>query len=93
MALSPKSNTAEMAIDKAMNDIYMGNVGKVPNHIKNHSKDYKYPHSFKGSYVKQQYLPDEIKNRKYYIPKNSSKYENALSRVLDKIEKRNAEQK
>lgn len=89
MSLSPKSNTAEMAINMAMNDIYKGNVGKVPNHLKTHSKDYKYPHNFKGSYVHQQYLPDEIKNKKYYIPKNSSKYEMALSKILDKIEKMN----
>ena len=87
MTLSPKSNTAEMAIDKALNDIYKGSTGKVPKHLQTNSKDYKYPHSYKGSFVKQQYLPDELISRKYYVPKNSSKYEANLANVLSKIEK------
>ena len=87
MALSPKSNTAEAAIDRALNDIYKGNTGKVPNHLHTNSKDYKYPHSYKGSFVSQQYLPDELVGRKYYVPKNSSKYESNLAKVLEKIEK------
>ena len=87
MALSPKSNTAEMAIDRALNDIYKGNTGRVPKHLQTNSKDYKYPHSYKGSFVKQQYLPDELIGRKYYVPKNSSKYEMNLASVLSKIEK------
>ena len=87
MTLSPKSNTAEMAIDKALNDIYKGSTGKVPKHLQTNSKDYKYPHSYKGSFVKQQYLPDELIGRKYYVPKNSSKYEANLANVLSKIEK------
>ncbi len=85
MALSPKSNSAYMAINNAINDIQMGNVGKVPNHLKTNSKDYKYPHNFKGSYVKQQYLPDEIKDKKYYFPKLTSKYEINLKNIYDKI--------
>ena len=87
MALSPKSNTAEMAIDRALNDIYKGNTGRVPKHLQTNSKDYKYPHSYKGSFVKQQYLPDELVGKKYYIPKNSSKYEMNLANILAKIEK------
>ena len=63
MALSPKSNSAHVALDLAINDVKMGNAPKVPNHIKTNSKDYKYPHNYKGSYVKQQYLPDELVNR------------------------------
>ena len=69
MALSPKSNSAHVAFDNAINDVQMGHVGKVPNHIKTNSKDYKYPHNYKGSYVRQQYLPDELVGRKYYNPK------------------------
>ncbi len=88
MALSPKSNSAIMAIDSALNDIYKGNVGKVPNHIKTNSKDYKYPHSYKGSYVKQQYLPDELVDRKYYVPKESSKYEIAIKQIYDRLNKK-----
>ena len=87
MTLSPKSNTAEMAIDRALSDIYKGNTGKVPKHLQTNSKDYKYPHSSKGSFVKQQYLPDELVGKKYYIPKNSSKYEMNLANILAKIEK------
>ena len=87
MTLSPKSNTAEMALDKALIDIYKGSTGKVPKHLQTNSKDYKYPHSYKGSFVKQQYLPDELIGRKYYVPKNSSKYEANLANVLSKIEK------
>lgn len=85
MALSPKSNSAYEAINTALNDVYKGNVGKVPSHLKTNSKDYKYPHSYKGSYVKQQYLPDELVNTEYYHPKLSSKYEISLKNIYDKI--------
>lgn len=85
LALSPKSNSAHMALDYAINDIRNGNTGNVPNHIKINSKDYKYPHDYPNTYVKQQYLPDNLKNRKYYIPKTTSKYENSLKSVYDKI--------
>ncbi|MBQ9011404.1 MAG: replication-associated recombination protein A [Bacilli bacterium] len=87
MALSPKSNSSYMAINEAINDILKGNTGKVPNHLKTNSKDYKYPHSFKGSFVKQQYLPDELRGKKYYIPKASSKYEKSIKEIYEKIEK------
>lgn len=87
MALSPKSNSGYMAINMAINDVEMGNVGKVPNHLKTNSKDYKYPHNYKGSFVKQQYLPDEIKDKKYFNPKLTSKYEANLKAIYDKINK------
>ena len=86
MALSPKSNSAYLAIDKAIGDVEMGSVGKVPNHIKTNSKDYKYPHNYKGSFVKQQYLPDELINKKYYYPKESSPYEKKVKEIYEKIE-------
>jgi len=86
MALSPKSNSAYDAIGAALNDIYKGNVGKVPSHLKTSSKDYKYPHSYKGGYVKQQYLPDELVGRKYYVPKTTSKYEISIKQIYDKIQ-------
>ena len=85
MALSPKSNSAHDAINAALNDVYKGNVGKVPSHLKTTSKDYKYPHSYKGSYVKQQYLPDELLGREYYVPKTTSKYEIGIKQIYDKI--------
>lgn len=85
LALSPKSNSAEMAIEAALNDIRSGNTGNVPNHIKTNSKDYLYPHSYPNDWVKQQYLPDQIKDRKYYLPKTTSKYEESLKSVYDKL--------
>ena len=87
LALSPKSNSAHVALDNALLDIRNGNTGNVPSHIKTNSKDYKYPHDYPNAFVKQQYLPDKIKNRKYYIPKTTSKYEIALKSVYDKLEK------
>ncbi len=89
LALSPKSNSAHVALDMALNDIRSGNTGNVPNHIKTSSPDYLYPHNYANAYVKQQYLPDNIKNRKYYIPKTTSKYEQSLKTVYDKINKLN----
>lgn len=86
LALSPKSNSAYSALDSALNVVRMGNSGNVPNHIKTNSEDYLYPHNYKGSWVKQQYLPDEIKDDKYYFPK-INKYENMLKEIMDKIEK------
>ena len=86
MALSPKSNTAHVAFDEALKDIEEGNVGSIPNHIKTDSEDYKYPHNYPGAYVKQQYLPDKIKNKKYYTPKDIG-YEKQVKEVYDKIEK------
>lgn len=87
LALSPKSNSGHLALDKALEDIRRGNTGNVPNHIKTNSFDYKYPHDYPNSFIKQQYLPDNIKNAKYYIPKETSKYEQSLKSVYDKIEK------
>ena len=86
MALSPKSNSAHLALDAALNDIRLGSTGNVPNHIKTNSKDYKYPHNFKNHYVKQQYLPDNIKNKRYYIPANN-KYEDSLNKLHNEITK------
>lgn len=88
MALSPKSNTAHVALDEALNDIYKGNVGVVPNHIKTSSSDYKYPHDYKGAYVKQQYLPDKLKDRHYFKPKDIG-YEINFKTVYDKLNKIN----
>lgn len=85
LALSPKSNSAHIALDMALNDIEKGNTGNVPKHIKTNAIGYKYPHDYPHSYVKQQYLPDNIKNRKYYIPKDTSKYEINLKSIYNKI--------
>ena len=87
MALSPKSNTAYLAIAKALNDIETKDIGPIPNHLKSPFKGYKYPHNYKNSFVKQQYLPDNIKNEKYYLPKDTSKYEKALKEVKNNLDK------
>lgn len=86
MALSPKSNTAHIAFDAALEDIEKGNVGTIPAHIKPDSPDYKYPHNYKGAYVKQQYLPDKLKNKKYYNPKDIG-YEKQIKEIYEKLEK------
>ncbi len=80
MALSPKSNSAYLAIDKALTTIRTKNCGSVPKHIHTNSKDYLYPHNYKNSWVKQQYLPNNIKNEKFYYPKNNA-YENNLNKI------------
>lgn len=86
LCLAPKSNSGHIALDLALKDIENGNIGKVPSHINAQAFGYKYPHNYKGSYVVQQYLPDELKNRVYYKPKNN-KYEQTLKITLDNIEK------
>ena len=89
MALSPKSNSAYMAFEKAYSDIEKGEIYPVPDTIRIDSKIYKYPHDYKGSYVKQQYLPDNLKNKKYFEAKLTSKYEKDLNDVYEKIQKIN----
>lgn len=76
VANSPKSNSAYMAINTVMQDIEKGIGGNIPRQLQNKHFDgedaevkgqnYKYPHDFPGHYVNQQYLPDQIKNKKYY---------------------------
>jgi len=85
MALSPKSNSAELAIDTALQIISNTNSGNVPNHIKNGNPDYKYPHDYKNSYVKQQYLPDNVKNVKIYHPRDN-KNERMLRDIMEKLD-------
>lgn len=86
MALSPKSNSAESAIDNALSLIETADTGNVPSHLKNPSNEYKYPHNYKNSYVKQQYLPDNIKDIKLYHPKDN-KNEMILKEIMNRLEK------
>ena len=84
LALSPKSNSAVMAIDKALEDVNAGRTPKIPNQIINAAnfedkKKYIYPHDFKEALVYQQYLPDELKDKIYFEGKNTGKYERALN--------------
>ena len=87
MSLSPKSNSAICAIDKVLNDIETGKCDDIPNHIKISANGYKYPHDFPNDFVKQQYLPDNLKKKQYYIPKENSQYEKSLKQVNDKLNK------
>ena len=86
LALSPKSNSAYLALDNATNDIHKGNTGNVPNHLKTTSKDYKYAHNYPNHIVKQQYLPDNLKGKRYYQPQNN-KNENTLKTINNNIKK------
>ena len=85
LALSPKSNSANTAIQKVLEDIENGNAFPIPKHINSTAFGYKYPHDYKGAYVVQQYLPDKLVNRKYYIPKDTSKYELLLKEQYNKL--------
>ena len=51
------------------------------------TSEYKYPHDYPNNYVVQQYLPDNLKNRKYYIPKDTSVNERTLKQIYEKLEK------
>ena len=86
LALSPKSNSAISAIDEALYDLKKGNTGNVPNHIKTTSKDYKYAHNYPNHIVKQQYLPNNLKGKRYYIAQDN-KNELKLKDINDKIKK------
>ncbi len=94
LATAPKSNSAICAIDEALADIEKGNCGEIPLHLKDsHYKgaaemgrgvEYKYPHSYPNHYVEQQYLPDVIKDRKYYVP-GENKFEQNSNEYWNKI--------
>ena len=91
---APKSNSGEMAIDKAMADIKAGNVGSIPRQLQNTHYDgednqnkgqhYLYPHDYNHHYVVQQYLPDILKDRQYY-KYGDNKNEQAFKSYWDKI--------
>jgi len=91
MALSPKSNTAHIALDKALEDVRTGRCDDIPDTIKIHSTIYKYPHDYPNNYVVQQYLPDNLRNRSYYIPKDTSPNERILKQIKEKLDKKKEE--
>ncbi len=95
VASSPKSNSAYKAISTALKDVKSGKIYQIPRHLQNIHCDsseksdndipeYKYAHDFKNHWVNQQYLPDEIKNTKYYYP-GENKNEKAFKDYLKKI--------
>ncbi len=86
MALSPKSNSADAAINEAIQDIENGNVGRIPEHIRTTSPNYKYPHNYPNYWVDQQYMPDKLRNRHYYSPRKN-KFETEMYKFNQSIKK------
>ena len=97
IATAPKSNSAYLAVDTAMMDIDQGKGATVPRNLQNTHFDgkdakvkgqhYLYPHDFDNHYVEQQYLPDDLKKRKYYVPQEN-KNEQTFKEYWDKIKKK-----
>lgn len=102
VSTSPKSNSGHDAIAAAMADVEKGIATSVPRQLQNKHFDgedaavkgqfYKYPHVFPNHYVAQQYLPDEIKNRKYY-EYGDNKTEQAYKKYWDEIKKHPKQQR
>ena len=96
IATSPKSNSGVLAIDSAINAVHQGKGISVPRSLQNTHYDgedatikgqnYKYPHNYSHHWVKQQYLPDDIKDIKFYVYQDN-KYEQALKEYWDKVKK------
>lgn len=96
VASSPKSNASYLAINKALEDVEKIDTGSVPYHIRNapadgmkelgYSVGYKYPHDYPGHIVKQQYMPDVIKDKVYYEPTDIG-YERKISDYLEWVKK------
>ena len=93
LCVSPKSNSAIQAIDAAIADIRAGNYGDVPDTLKDahyqgaaklgRGTDYKFPHDFPHDWVKQTYLPQKIKNKQYYQPKENGRIEQAFKKQYE----------
>ncbi len=95
LATSPKSNSACMGIDAALADIRAGRTGSIPRELQNVHADgagfereqgYKYPHSYPGHWVRQQYLPYELRGAHYY-DYGDNKTEQAAKRYWEEIKK------
>ncbi len=84
VALSKKSNTSYLGINAALEDVRNIDIGTVPMHIRNaaasgmenfgYGEGYKYPHDFENAQVEQQYLPDKLVGKKYFVPKKWEKF-------------------
>ena len=95
LATAPKSNSGCIAIDRAIHDVKTGKTGNIPRQLQNVHADgtgfereqgYLYPHNYPHAWVRQQYLPDEIKDRRYY-EYGDNKTEQAAKRYWDEIKK------
>ena len=92
MCISPKSNSAHMAIEKALADVNEGLTYQVPSHLINNptyddKQAYKYAHDYEDHIVSQQYLPNQLKNKIYYVPQRHTKLENIFADEYEKNEK------
>lgn len=95
LCLSPKSNSAILAIDTALADIRKGIGGEIPDHLKDahyqgakelgRGIGYLYPHDYENGWVPQQYLPDKLRHKRYYEPKKTGKFEQAFAAVYEKL--------
>ena len=95
LATAPKSNSVLLAIDGAMADVRAGITGSLPRELQNVHADgtgfereqgYRYPHDYPGHWVPQQYLPDELKEKRYY-EYGDNKTEQSAKRYWDEIKK------
>ena len=96
LALSPKSNSAYVAMDKALADLRSSGNLPIPRHLRDghyagskelgNAQNYKYPHNYPGNWVNQDYLPDKLKHASYFIPNENGKYERALGATKEKID-------
>jgi len=94
LCLSPKSNTAYKALDQAITHVQKGITDDIPDHLKDthyqgaqdlgHGLEYKYPHNYQGSWVYQEYLPERLKDAKYYKPKEIGE-EKRLAQTYEKL--------
>lgn len=90
LATSPKSNSTYKAINQAIEDLDTLESMSIPPHIlnkelKSGKYEYKYPHDYENGYVKQQYMPDELLGKTYYVPKNTGSYERAIKEFMTKL--------
>lgn len=97
LALSPKSNSAYVAMDAALADLRKSGNLPIPRHLRDghyagskelgNAQDYKYPHAYPEKWVKQQYLPDKLRGVDYFQPNETGKYERALGANKERIDK------
>lgn len=96
LALSPKSNSAYLAMDKAIADLHQSGALPIPRHLRDghyagskdlgNAQNYKYPHDYPEKWVAQQYLPDKLQGKNYFDPNHTGKYERALAANKERID-------
>ncbi|MEY8435850.1 replication-associated recombination protein A [Streptococcus hyointestinalis] len=96
LALSPKSNSAYLAMDKAIADLHQSGALPIPRHLRDghyagskdlgNAQNYKYPHNYPEKWGAQQYLPDKLQGKNYFDPNHTGKYERALAANKERID-------